>query len=377
MIDVPDNQRLERPTVMCVDDEPQVLAGLGLNLRRAYNFVGLNTPAEAVERLPRLQPAVIVSDMRMPGMNGAELLARARTLAPNTIRVLLTGHAELEAAVRAVNEGQIFRFLMKPCPSPAFLSAVQAAVEQHRLVTAEKVLLEQTVKGSITALLEALAMVSPAAFGRGRRIKTLVRAMGPHVELTDTWVVELAAELSQVGYVSVPQDVVEKIYRRAELSEPERALVLKVPSVTHQLLSHIPRLEPVWGVLKEQSPGKPASSLPGKLLAIALAFDDLSLSGSTPEEAIRELATSGQHDANVRDALTAVQGAASRMTVHELPLDKLLAGQVLAADVHSKSGALLLVKGTKISGPVIDRLRNISHGIGVQQPLRVWDRDVV
>lgn len=362
---------------MCVDDEPQVLAGLGLNLRRAYNFVGLNTPAEAVERLPRLQPAVIVSDMRMPGMNGAELLARARTLAPNTIRVLLTGHAELEAAVRAINEGQIFRFLMKPCPPPAFLSAVEAAVEQHRLVTAEKVLLEQTVKGSITALLEALAMVSPAAFGRGRRIKTLVRAMGPHVELTDTWVVELAAELSQVGYVSVPQDVVEKIYRRAELSEPERALVLKVPSVTHQLLSHIPRLEPVWGVLKEQSPDKPASSLSGKLLAIALAFDDLSLSGSTPEEAIRELATSGQHDANVRDALTAVQGAASRMTVHELPLDKLLAGQVLAADVHSKSGALLLVKGTKISGPVLDRLRNISHGIGVQQPLRVWDRDVV
>src|SRR5882672_6579899 len=135
-----------RPVVVCVDDEPQVLLGLGLHLRRQYDFVAFTRPQEALERVAQSTVALIISDMRMPGMTGSVLLSRVREVAPNTVRVLLTGHAELDSAILAVNEGQIFRFLTKPCPPAQLLSTAQAAVEQHRLLTSEKVLLEQTVR---------------------------------------------------------------------------------------------------------------------------------------------------------------------------------------------------------------------------------------
>jgi DNA-binding NtrC family response regulator len=106
-----------------------------------------------LERLSSDGPfAVVVSDMRMPEMNGAAFLAQVRERAPDTVRVLLTGQADLDSAIAAVNEGQIFRFLTKPCAPEMLISSLRAAEEQHRLITAERVLLEQTLHGAVKAL---------------------------------------------------------------------------------------------------------------------------------------------------------------------------------------------------------------------------------
>ncbi len=90
-----------------------------------------------------------MSDMRMPGMDGATVLTRARAVQPDTVRVLLTGQADMEDAVAAVNDGNIFRFLIKPCPRPVLVRALTDAVDQHRMITAERVLLERTLRGSV------------------------------------------------------------------------------------------------------------------------------------------------------------------------------------------------------------------------------------
>src|SRR4051812_28893332 len=157
----------KRPRVICVDDEPHVSSGLALHLRRKYE-VELATSGQAGLELLARKPeaAVVISDMRMPGMNGAEFLSRASQAHPNTTRILLTGYAELDAAVRAINEGHIFRFLVKPCPPPELLRTVEAAAEHHRLLLAEQVLLEQTLHGSVKMLSEVLAITNPVAFGR-------------------------------------------------------------------------------------------------------------------------------------------------------------------------------------------------------------------
>jgi DNA-binding NtrC family response regulator len=109
--------RQELPSVLCVDDEPRVVEGLALHLRRNYQVLTANGAQSALEILKdKGAPAVIVSDMRMPGIDGATLLKRVKDLYPDMTRILLTGEPGRDAAIAAVNEGQIFRFLTKPCP---------------------------------------------------------------------------------------------------------------------------------------------------------------------------------------------------------------------------------------------------------------------
>src|SRR5262249_32533343 len=142
--------------------------------------------------------AVIVSDMRMPGMDGTVFLNLARQMAPEAVRILLTGHADVDSSIAAVNLGQIFRFLTKPCSPIALLMAVQAAAEQHRLITAERVLLEQTLRGSIKTLTDVLALTSPLAFGRATRIRRYTSVLAAAVGLCDCWQLDVAALLSQL-----------------------------------------------------------------------------------------------------------------------------------------------------------------------------------
>ena len=150
------------PVVLCVDDEPQILAGLSVSLRRRYEVLPAASGAEALAVLAsRPDVAVVVSDMRMPVMDGAAFLAKAKDVAPDAVRMLLTGYTDIDAAMNAVNQGQIFRFLTKPCPTMTLLSSVYHAVEHHKLVTAQRVLLEQTLRGVIKTLTGVLAVTSP------------------------------------------------------------------------------------------------------------------------------------------------------------------------------------------------------------------------
>lgn len=137
----------ERPRVLCVDDEPSLLDGLRLILHRHYRVHVASSGKEALALLEQDPDfAVIISDMRMPGMGGAEFLARAYALAPQAQRMALTGESDLSSAISAINEGQIFRYLNKPCPPPQLLAAVQAAVERYNVRALEQTVLRRKVE---------------------------------------------------------------------------------------------------------------------------------------------------------------------------------------------------------------------------------------
>jgi len=124
------------PRVLCVDDEPMLLAALKTSLHRRYDVTTAEGGLEALHLLRERGPfTVVISDFRMPGMDGARFLARARDVAPDTVRILLTGQAGLEDAIEVVNQGYIFRFLTKPCPPQVLLAAIENAVDQARLAT--------------------------------------------------------------------------------------------------------------------------------------------------------------------------------------------------------------------------------------------------
>src|ERR1700743_3529911 len=189
--------REDLPSILCVDDEPRIVDSLAVHLRRDYQVFAANGGNSALQLLrEKGAPAVVVSDMRMPGMDGATLLKHIKQLYPETTRILLTGEPGRDAAVAAINEGQIFRFLTKPCPPDQLRSAIEAGVAQHRLKIAEKVLLQETLIGCIKALMDMLALTNPVAFGRATRVTRLATDLSAALGKANFWQLEAAAMLS-------------------------------------------------------------------------------------------------------------------------------------------------------------------------------------
>src|SRR5687767_13631263 len=167
---------MSTPKILFVDDDPNVLAGLQRTLRKQFTFDTALSGLEALEMIQACGPyAVIVADMRMPGMEGIELLERVRERAPDTVRLMLTGNADQQTAVDAVNRGQVFRFLNKPCGPETLVPALETSLHHYELVRVERELLEGTLTGSVKVLADVLGMVAPDALGRGQRLRGLMR----------------------------------------------------------------------------------------------------------------------------------------------------------------------------------------------------------
>ncbi len=369
-----------RPTILCVDDEPRILEGLALNLRRHYEVHVATGGAEALDAFGRLTSvAVVLSDMRMPGMDGAALLAELRGRSPDTVRMLLTGETDVQKAAEAVNEGQVFRFLLKPCPPDQVLRAFAAACEQHHLLTAQRVLVEQTLHGSIRALTEVLALANPTAFGRAVRLQSLVKNVADRMQIAERWAVEVAAMLSQIGWVTVSPETAQRFYQGEELTQAEREIVETIPHTAQKLLQHIPRLESVFEILAAQNGpgGQPvgsgsSASVGARILKAAIGFDTLEMEGVAAAVALDTMrGRTGAYDATVLQALAdSLNNTRAKLEIREVPLSALHVGMVLAQDVRLRSGVLLVTRGFEVSAGLIARLRNYPAG-SIREPLRV------
>jgi response regulator RpfG family c-di-GMP phosphodiesterase len=378
-----------RPRILCVDDEQSVLDGLGRALRSLFIVETAIGGRLGLEILKSKGPFVVVtSDLRMPLMDGVAFLSRARELAPDTVRVLLTGQGDMEAAIGAVNDGNIFRFLSKPCPTGVLVRSLMACAEQYRLVTAEKVLLEQTLRGSIKALTDILALTNPAAFGRATRVQHSVSDIMAHFEITERWPVEVAAMLSQIGYVTLPPLTQEKIYKSEPLTAAETAMVERVPKVVEQLLANIPRLELVREILhlyprefagaKTSAVTTMGNALPwgARALKIALDCDILESEKGTANHVFDILrGRIGWYDPEILEALAELRGRGKKeVLVHELTLDKIVAGMLFDEDVKSAKGLLLIARGQEVTPGLLERVRNFSSELGIREPIRMVER---
>jgi response regulator RpfG family c-di-GMP phosphodiesterase len=366
------------PHVLCVDDEPRVVDGLALHLRRDYQVLTANGAQSALQILKEHgAPAVIVSDMRMPGMDGATLLKHVKHLHPETTRILLTGDPGRDVAMAAVNEGQIFRYLTKPCPPDQLRTAIEAAVVHHRLLVAEKVLLQETLIGCIRALIDILAITNPVAFGRATRVKRLATELAAALGTKGFWQLEAASMLSQIGYISLPTELVEKLYYGKRLSPEERVLADGAPQVAQKLLGRIPRLEPVMEILAASQQAK--SDVPEGLiklgagiLRLVLEYDTLIAQGRAVNEAIAAIrAQPLRHDAKLLERLELLVGAmVSAQELSEVVVGDLVPGMVFMDDLRTHVGTLLVPKGFEVTETFLERMRNFGPGI-LQERVRV------
>ena len=373
------------PKILFVDDDANILSALQRQFRKQYRVDTAQGGEQGLEVVSHKGPfAVIISDFSMPGMNGVEFLARVRDLAPDSVRMMLTGHADLHTAMEAVNEGHIFRFLTKPCPPEVMGKALESGVNQYRLVHAEKELLEQTLSGSIKVLTQILSLLNPEAFGRASRITRYVREVALALKLPQVWQAETAAMLSQIGCIMVRPETLAKLYGGQALNDEEVQLLNFHPLIAADLLKHIPRLEQVREIITYQDKRFDGGGIPrdtrqgeaiplgARILKVVLDLDALEASGMSKSNAIAQLKQrSGWYDPDILAVLEAVLWIEARYEVRQVPSQGLVDGMILDDDVYTRDGTLLVSKGQEITYLLRKRLHAFAETIGLKEPLRV------
>jgi len=376
-----------KENILFVDDDSNLLDGYKRKLHKQFQMVTALGGTEGLEIADSKGPfAVVVSDMKMPGMDGIQFLAEIKERHPDSVRMMLTGNADLQTPIEAVNEGNIFRFLTKPCPPEVMAKALNAGLKQYRLVNAERELLENTLRASMNVLTEILSLVNPSAFGRASRVKNYVKHIATKMKLPKLWQYEVAAMLSQIGCVTVPQLVLNKIYSRRELTYTEKKMYSSHPKVGCKLLANIPRLEQIAHMIEgQQIPFEeyPESDNPtekdlmvrigAQMLKIAIDFDQLVARAVSPKGALSALRKrKGQYNRKLLDTLDNFQTEQVEVEFKELKIKDLEIGMVTNGHIKSKNGILLVPMGHEITYTVLERVRNFSQGgVGVKEPVQV------
>ncbi|BHH85913.1 HD domain-containing phosphohydrolase [Desulforhopalus sp. 52FAK] len=370
--------------ILFVDDESHVLQSIKRQLRKRFTLEIAEGGAAALKVLEEKGPfAVIVSDMRMPGMNGVELLAKVKDLYPNTVRMMLTGNADQETAMEAVNTGHIFRFLTKPCPPATFITSLALAQRQYRLLNAEKELLQQTLRGSVSVLSELLGIANPLAFSSAGRIKHFVVQLAEKFSLPGSWQYEVAALVSQIGCITLPGDVLNKMYSGIDLSAEEQEMYERHPDVGAKLLEKIPRLENVSRMIALQllsfedytedfADVEVEEVIAGaQILRVVIDFDRQIFRGANRGEAISWLRKQrDQYNPKYIDALAEIKMNYEVQTI-SVKVQELTVGMVPIQDVLAKNGAMIIPKGQAISWSLLQGLGNFVKQIGVVEPITV------
>jgi len=165
--------KTNKPTILLVDDEERILRSLKLLLRHEYNIKTTTDGREAIDICSHQKIDVVISDQRMPIMSGVDVLKRIKEKSPSTIRILLTGYADLAAAIGSVNEGEIYRFLQKPWNGDEIRSVVASAVEVSKQMS-------DLASTAIPPTLEVRDIVAPSSGPEKDKIPNLVTTTPSH-----------------------------------------------------------------------------------------------------------------------------------------------------------------------------------------------------
>lgn len=415
-------------TLLLVDDEANILSSLRRLFRpEGYRLLTAESGDEALELIAAEPVDLVVSDMRMPGMNGAQLLARIREAWPETVRILLTGYADIASTIDAINKGEIYRYVAKPWDDNDLRLLVREALEGRRLRRENQRLnemlaaqneqlrqfnseLEAKVKARTQALSEALATADKAhkelkqaytttvrvfcelvesrgglLAGHGRRVADLARSLGRALGVSeaDQQTLVLAGVLHDLGKIGLPDGLLEKPF--TQLQPDERGAVMTHPVRAETLLMGMRPLAEAAKIIRGHHEHYDGTGYPDglaglaiprltRILAVANAYDSLQLGtlvGRTlsPKEALAYIESNRgkRYDPEVVDAMIAV-GARESAEVprpeQRLRVGQLVAGMTLARDLVHAEGYLLLSRGFVIDQQLIEQLTRLERNEG-------------
>jgi CheY-like chemotaxis protein len=356
---------LAQEKILFVDDEPAVLDAYQRLLHDSFPIDITVGGKSAVALLTAKEPyAVVVSDLRMPEMDGLAVLSQAKKFSPHTVRILLTGHAAIDTAMTAINDSSIFRFLTKPCPKEKLDAVLTSAIQQYRLHATEKDLVEKTFLGIIQMLTEVLGLVNPAAFSRAVRLRRYVKRMAEVAGLRDPWKLEIAAMMSQLGCVTLDSELINTVHKGQALSAAQQTRYDRHPEVAQRLLATIPRMEAIAWIIGHQNKTAPVDAdlanrekvetrKEAEFLRQAIDFDEITRKGVSRVEAGHRMNRKYKTmDQNVLLSLVKMEPETDELEMMTLPVEQLSTGMVVQEDVYSTHGLLVVAKGQEVNLPL-------------------------
>ncbi len=414
-------------TVLCVDDEPSILSALKRVLRAEdCKLLQAGSGAEALALLEQQPVDVVVSDMRMPGMDGAELLARVRERWPATSRILLTGYADMKATIAAINEGQIYRYIHKPWEENELRLTVRQAAERRMLERERDALqaltqaqneelrslnagLELRVQERTAELRQAndrlrrnyltsikifsnlMELRSGVLAGHGKRSAHLARKVAAAMGMQEDAVqdVFVASLLHDVGFMALPDSILSKPV--GKLSAPEMALYQRHPVLGAQSFMALDDHQAVAALIRSHHERFDGAGFPDQLkgadielgariLAVVDTYDDLMhghMTGAALNEAeARTLLQRGrgtQFDPEVLDVFLQItlEDKPRPVRLEAIAPENLQPGMALGKDLLSREGVLLLSAGHVLSADMIGRIRRYEKTEGLQLALDI------
>lgn len=373
--------------VLLVDDEVEVLMAYQRNLFKHYNVKLATSGAEALNVIQDEGPfAVVLSDYNMPGMTGIELLSEIKEIAPDTTRLIITGYADVSVAVKSVNEGKVFRFLTKPITTDNLLLVIKAACEQYKLVTAEKELLDKTLKGSIKILIDLMTVLQPNIFQRTSRYRRLARILAETLPNTNLWEVEISALLSQIGALIMPADILQQYTESTEMNDKDAAVVRLIPQYSSDILKNIPRLESIaeailyqdydYDPINKSSQTIHGADLPviSRILKIVKDYYHFYDAHLDNDKAYSLLLTNKHaYDPFIFEKIIKIINNDNGKKKKIVSINELKPNMVIADTIYSENDMVLITKGRELSEVVIMKLQVLAKRIKIKEPIFIYE----
>jgi response regulator RpfG family c-di-GMP phosphodiesterase len=398
-------------SILVVDDEPDILDALREQLAwEGYEVTACANGQEALRALERRSYSVIISDQRMPGMCGLELMGHARKLHPNSSRVLLTGVLSLDTLVGAINQGEIFRFIAKPWMRAELLATVDNAIQRQTLLEANEQLVRNTEKLNrqlvhanaqlqiqVNELIAQKEQIDDAheslnanfehSLGLcyriintfdpllGKQTKTVVdlcRQMAHMDDFTpeEKHVLIASAWLHDIGLIGLNRDLVHRFFHKpAELSASDRTLLREHPIYGQALAAFVDRLSAVGVTIRAHHErfdgggypdGLAGAAIPwtARCLAVAVAFVQPGMPRGSALQSILEQSGTAFDPEAVRVFLKTTHRTEVPRQVREIPVEELRPGMLIARGIYVPSGMLLIAEGQELTPAAIAKLKS-------------------
>ena len=406
--------------ILCVDDEANILSALRRLFRQnGYQISVAGGGAEGLQILDTQEFDLIISDMRMPEMDGARFLEQVFKRYPGTVRILLTGYADIASTIEAVNKGQIYRYVSKPWNDQELLLIVRQALDLKALQreklrlealtarqneelkalnlsleekvqarTQELALANEKLKGSFITSVKVFSNLIELRegnlAGHSRRVADLARKIANKLGMTprETQDVFLAGLLHDIGKIGLSDHVLAKAV--TQMSGEDLGAYRKHPVKGEQSLMALEDLRGAAKIIRAHherfdGQGYPDAlagltiSLGARVLAVANDYDGLQIGIVTPrrlspEDARKMIADSRgkRYDPTVVDAFLAVLGGVEPERTSEIavPVADLKPGMVLSRDLMTRDGVLLLAADYRLDANLIRQIRDYATADG-------------
>ncbi|MEM9443721.1 MAG: HD domain-containing phosphohydrolase [Verrucomicrobiota bacterium] len=380
--------------ILYVDDDPKILAAYQRNFRDRYQFDTAPNGIEALSAIKEKGPyAVVVADMKMPEMSGLDLLITLHKEHSDTSRIMLTGNTDQSTAINAVNRGHVYQFLTKPCPNEMLAMALDSGIKQYRLISAERELLEKTLKGSVKVLTDILCMLQPPSFGHSQKLRDYVRTFARELGLQDTWKLEVASMLSSIGYMAIPPDVIERYVDGEPLAPSEKDMIRRMPELGANLLQNIPRLDEIAHIILYQNKlfdgtGFPEDGVSGKdiplgariikLLQDIIQVETMESMDMTRPKALDYIkAREGWYDPALLERTNSwLERYLKEAPRAEVIIENLKPGYVLLDDLQTLEGLKLVGAGHTLTPVVLQRVRNFAQLNQIREPIIIEETSI-